>query len=138
MPGARFVLCRREPMAVGWSCFCSPFEDGFLWSFDLADIGWYLQKCQLVLDRWQQEIPDQTVSVDLQALVGDPAPVLQQVCAVIDVPYTEKMLSFQKNKSPVATFSQKQIRGKLQPSMQEKWRRYETYLEPLALAISED
>ena len=51
--------------------------------------------------------------------------------AFVGLPWDDRCLHFQANKSNVRTFSRWQVRQKIVTTSVERWRRYEKFVDPL-------
>ena len=58
-PRSKIVHCRRDPMAVGFSCFTREFADHQPFAWDLTTIGHYWQQYERLHSHWQQVLPIQ-------------------------------------------------------------------------------
>ncbi|HEX4144616.1 MAG TPA: tetratricopeptide repeat protein [Pirellulales bacterium] len=131
LPNARIVHTMRDPVDTCVSCF-SRFFNTVPFSYDLAELGGYYRWYRELMDHWRSVLPaDAMLDVSYEEVVDD---LEQQARRLIDycgLPWDDRCLSFHENSRAVFTSSSVQVRRPLYRSSLARWRRYESYLQPL-------
>ncbi len=137
LPSARFIHCRRHPVATGFSCFEQNFRTGNAWSRDLADIARYYHDYDRLMRHWRTVLPVALHEVRYEDLVADAEPAIRGLLAFCGVPWDPRCLDFHRTDRPVRTASQRQVRRPLYRASIDRWRSYEAHLGPLTAALED-
>ncbi len=136
LPGARIVVCRRDPLETALSCYRQHFGgDGQAWSYDVASIAAYWHDFERATRRWQALHPASVHVVQYEKLVDDPR---REIGALLDfcrLPFDPSCLEFHKTRRAVSTMSASQVREPLRRDT-ARADRYGTLLEPLRSALA--
>lgn len=132
LPGARFVLLRRQPMDSCFAMYKTLFADAYPFSYDLGDLSRYYVAWDRLMRHWESVIGDAWLSVNYEELVSDQEGVSRRIVAHCGVAWEEPCLSFHSNAAAVSTASAAQVRRSLYSDSVGRWRRYAAQLEPLA------
>jgi len=136
LPGARFLMLRRDPRDVGLSIYRNMFPPGrHRYSTDLADIGRLLRLYDAMMEVWAEALPDRVHVVDYEALTAEPEPHIRALVAAAGLDWQDACLEPHKAKRSVATLSFAQVRQPIYRASVAAWKRYETELEPLLEAL---
>ena len=135
LPRARIIDVRRNPMANGLSAFKQLFGVGQDWSYDLGHIGFYYGQYLELMRHWDHVLPGKVHRVQYESLVKDPEPVIRGILEFLQLPFEVACLEPQNNPRAIRTASSEQVRQPLYDSALDAWKKYETHLEPLRLAL---
>jgi predicted Zn-dependent protease len=135
LPRARIIDARRDPMAAGFSAFKQHFARGHAFSYDLADIGAYYRDYVELMAHFDAVIPGAVVRVIHEDLVEDVEGEVRRLLERLDLPFEDACLRFWETERPVRTASSEQVRRPIFREGLDQWRRYESWLGPLAEAL---
>ncbi len=127
-PSARIVHLSRNPMDA---CFAMFKQSFFRYAYSLQDLGAYYVACHRLHTHWREVLRGRLVEVEYEALVGDQEGQTRRLLEQIGLDFEDACLSFEKNHSASNTASTVQIREKIHSRSVDRWKRYETQLEPL-------
>lgn len=135
LPQARVIVCRRDPVEVGFSCFRQRFggaAQGF--SYALDDIGVFWRRFDAAVKHWHACRPAQVFELDYETLVANPEPSIRGLLDFCDLPFEVACLHPERNPRAVRTMSATQVRRPLQPGSAVA-DRYGALLDPLRAAL---
>lgn len=135
LPGARVIHCKRDPMASCWSCYTQNFVGAHAYSYDLTHLGLYYRQYERLMRHWRDTLDTPLLEVDYEALVSDPEPGMREIVGFCGLPWDDACLRFHENKRPMPSASYDQVRQPIYTSSVDRWRRYETPLKPLRIAL---
>ncbi len=130
-PNAKFINTCRHPLDNCLSIYFQQFAGSVKYHTQLLDIGhYYAQYCGL-MDYWKQELSDNIVDTNYQALVSDPRAQLEPLLEFLELEWHEDCLEFHKTDSRVRTASVWQVRQPLYQRSRGRWHNYARHLECL-------
>jgi len=135
LPGARIVVCRRDPLENCWSCYKQFFYGGWDFSFSLDDIAAYWQDFDRNVSGWMRRSDGRIREQGYEALLENPGAEIRDLLAFCGLPFEDACLEFHKSSRSVRTASAGQVRQPLQKNT-AKAARYGTLLDPLRLALN--
>lgn len=136
LPGARFLLVRRDPRDVGLSLYRNMFPHGLhRYAYDLADMGRYIRLHDAITTFWQATLPDRIHVVDYEDLTKDPEPTIRTMLEAMDLPFDEACLVPERSGRRIQTLSFAQARQPIGTGAIAGWQRYEGDLKPLIEAL---
>lgn len=136
-PQARIVHCTRNPVDTCWSCFQNPLNDAHPYSRDLTDLGLYYREYARLMAHWKQLMPHQIYELNYEKFTADFETEARKLIDFIGLPWDEACLNFHEVGSTVQTFSRRQVRNPIYKTSVERWRRYESELQPLVSALGD-
>lgn len=135
LPGARIVVCRRDPLENCWSCYKQYFYGGWDFSFSLDDIAAYWRDFDRNMSGWMQRDAGHIREQGYEALLQNPGTEIRKLLAFCGLPFEEACLEFHKSSRSVRTASAGQVRQPLQKNT-AKASRYGALLDPLRIALN--
>ncbi len=81
LPGARIILCRRDPRDIGLSIYQLRFFGFHPYAHDLADLGWTIAQHERLMAHWRAVLPLPILEVALTDWVDDFPATLNRVLA---------------------------------------------------------
>lgn len=141
LPGAHFVLVKRDPRDVGLSLFRNMFPEGLhRYAYDLTAMGRYIRLHDAITEFWQNVLPDRVHVVEYEALTAAPEANIRAFLAAVDLPWSDACLAPEATGRRIQTLSFAQARQPIGTGAVAGWRRYEEGLKPLidALDVSFD
>lgn len=135
-PRARVIYCRRDPMDTGLSCYQQDFQSpGMDFTRRLENIGLYQQGCWRLMEHWKTTLELPIFTVDYESLVSSPGTQVRQLVEFMGLGWEKACLKPHHSERIVRTASSDQVRQPIYSSSVGRWRRYESYLDPLKTAL---
>lgn len=130
-PDAKIVVLNRNPMDACFSMFKQVFTYVYKFSYSLEHLGKYYVAYHRLLEHWREVLGDRLVEVDYEALVEDQYGQTTTMLDKLGLGFEQACIDFEKNSKPSTTASSVQVRSKVNSSAVDKWKNFETQLEPL-------
>jgi len=131
-PDAKVLFARRDPRDVVLSCFRRRFAINapMYQLLSLRDAAAFYDAAMQIGDRLGRELKVPNLVVRHEALVEDFDAVAAEVCAFLDLPFTEDLRDFARRVQDrgIATPSGAQLAGGLSAEGMGAWRRYATQM----------
>ncbi len=135
-PDAIILHCERDPVATGWSLFCSHFDRHLGYHTSFQHIAHYYRRFyQPLIRHWARDPACQGLNVSYEELVGDPGRTLSRVLAHSGLDREEACFAPEKNHGAIFTSSLVQARRPVFTESLQRWRLYEAHLAPLLDAL---
>jgi hypothetical protein len=136
LPGARFILTRRDPMDTGYALFRTLFRGGYAWTYSLDDIGRYLKAQARMMDAIKASLPAECwIEVAYEDLVAEPERRARAMVEFLGLAWEDACLDFQSDSEAVVTASAHQVRQPIYTSSVGKWKQVANELEPLTRVL---
>ncbi len=135
-PNARIIHCRRDVRDVAVSCWMTPFRE-LRWAFDLKYLARRILDYERVMEHWRNVLPRPMLEIDYEQTVRDPEGQTRRMLAFIGQPFDAACLAFHETERLVRTASVTQVRQPMYTRSVERWRRYESALQPLLEILQE-
>lgn len=81
LPQVPVVLCYRDPLDLGVSCYFKYFSTEHGYSFDLGALGREIRLTEAMMDHWQAVLPNPVLRQDYERLVAAPEATARHLCA---------------------------------------------------------
>ncbi len=137
-PGAKVIHSLRDPMDTCLSCYFQNFrfQDTILgFSADLGHLGQYYKQYQRLMAHWRATLDIPLLDVGYEELVAEQEAVTRRMLEFCGLPWDEQCLKFYKSKRATTTASYNQVRQPVYRKSVQRWKHYESYLEPLKKAL---
>jgi tetratricopeptide (TPR) repeat protein len=134
-PRAKIVLCRRDPMDTGLSCYSKDFARMPPWATDLWSIGHVHRQHDRLMDHWKRVLPIRLLELGYEALVTDFEPWARRLVEYVGLEWDRSCLEFNRTTRQVKTASLEQVRRPLYSSSIGRWRNFAHHLEPLRAGL---
>lgn len=134
-PNAKIVHCRRHPIDTCLSIYFQRFITGNKYAYNLDHLGHYYREYERLMEHWHKELPMKILDVNYDEMVTDQEGMTRKIIDFLELPWNDACLEFQKNTRSVKTASAWQVRQKIYTGSLERWRRYESHLDPLKKAL---
>ena len=136
LPGARFVVLRRDPRDTGLSLWRNMFPEGLhRYAYDQTAMARYIRLHEALVAFWAERLPDRVHIVEYEALTEDPEPVIRKLIEFAGLPWDDACLAPQSARRSVATLSFAQVRQPIGRGSVAGWRRFEAGLADLIAAL---
>ena len=137
-PEATIVHCRRDPMDTCLSIYQHPLSAAYAYAHDLETLGNYYREYELLMQHWDQVLPNPILNLQYESLVSDFEPTVRSLVEFCGADFEEQCLRFHETRRQVKTPSASQVRQPIYQSSVGRWHRYEQELEPLRNALTRD
>ncbi|MGA7297418.1 MAG: sulfotransferase [Rhodanobacteraceae bacterium] len=135
LPDARVVVCRRDPVEVGFSCWRNRFSyQNQLFSYDFDSIAAHWHDFDRACRHWQNSFPDRVMNFSYESLLDDSEQAIRQLLQFCDLPFEADCLHPENSTDIVRTLSATQVRKPLQRGSAIS-ERYGELLDPLRHAL---
>jgi hypothetical protein len=118
-------------MSACYAIFKRLFQDGYPFSYDLAELGRYYIAYRRLMRHWQQTLPGFIHELSYEALLADQRGETQRLLDFCGLNWQEACMQFHSNSTPTTTASAVQVRRPLYRGADTLWRNYRRQLEPL-------
>jgi tetratricopeptide (TPR) repeat protein len=133
-PRARIIHCRRDPLDVCLSCYCTSFQH-ITFTLTLEDLAVYYRAYEKLMAHWARVLPLEIHEVRYEQLVSDQEAVTRRLLADCGLGWDERCLSFYNTRRVVQTASSVQVRNPISTQALGRWKRYHAHLGPLIEAL---
>jgi hypothetical protein len=130
------VHVSRSPMAACYAIHKTLFEDGYPFSYDLAELGQYYLGYRRLMAHWYATLPQAILPLRYEDLVADQLGQTRGLLAFCGLEWQQACAQFHDNPAPTTTASAAQVRRPLYDSSVAQWRHYEQQLAPLSSQLS--
>lgn len=131
-PNARIVCLKRNPMDT---CFALYKQSFFRYAYSLHDLASYYAAYHRLCAHWRIVLQDRLIEIDYEALVSDQEAQTRALLRKAGLEFEDACLNFENNESASNTASTVQIRKKMHNRSVDRWRHFETQLEPLKIQL---
>jgi Sulfotransferase family len=132
LPNARIIHMRRDPIDTCLSIYFQHFEPTLTYANDLSDLVDFYRRYEQVMTHWRGLLPPGAcLDIDYESLVADPRETLQSILDFVGLGWSETCLDFHLARRTIVTASKWQARQKISTGSVGRWRRYESFIEPL-------
>ncbi len=135
LPNAKVIDARRNPMACCFSCFKQLFGEGQEFTYGLEEVGRYYRAYVRLMDHWDKVLPGFVLRVMHEDVVDGLETQVRRILEFCDLPFEENCIRFHETERNIRTPSSEQVRQPIYREGIDRWRRYETYLQPLREAL---
>ena len=130
LPKSKIVHCCRDPKDNIFSIFKNYFTGNKIpYASDLAEIVEYYNLYADLMNFWNKLIPNFILNLKYENLINDTEKEVKILLNYCDLSWENNCLEFHKNKRPIKTASDTQVRNKIYNSSINKWKKYERFLE---------
>lgn len=135
-PEASVIHCVRDPHDTCFSCFASqlsPVEHNY--ALTLEHLGIVYRQYERLMQHWSR-LPDiQIMTVQYEDLLTDQEAVTRTIVEHCKLKWDDACLRFYDSKRTATTLSYDQVRRPIYKSSMGRAQRFESFLEPLKLAL---
>jgi len=127
-PHARLVYLRRNPMDA---CFALYKQSFFKFAYTLENLGRYYVAHDRLVRHWRSLLGARLAEVEYEALIADQEDQTRRLLERLGLAFEQACLDFDQNETAIATASSAQVREKIHARSVNRWKRFETELQPL-------
>jgi len=135
-PEASVIHCMRDPLDTCFSCFASqlsPAEHGY--ALDIEHLGIVYRQYERLMQHWSRLPNLQVMTVRYEDLLADQEAVTRAIVEHCKLKWDDACLRFYDSKRTATTLSYDQVRRPIYTSSMGRAQRFESFLEPLKLAL---
>lgn len=133
LPGARIVICRRDPLETCFSCYRQYLVNNeYARTFD--DLASYWRDFDRSVRKWDKMYPSHVYEHRHEALLSEPEARICELLEACALPYEDACLRFHENRREVRSPSATQVRMPLRTDTSHT-QRYGALLDPLRRAL---
>ena len=137
LPEARIIHCHRAPLDNCLSLFKTDFHKGHLYSYDMSELGAYYTLYRGLMDYWRTTLPGFIYDLKYEELVANQEEQTNQLLQLCGLPWSDACMDFHKTRRKIRTASNAQVNRPIYQASVNRWKRYESYLEPLISALNQ-
>jgi Flp pilus assembly protein TadD len=134
LPNAKIIHVTRSAPDACFASFKQLFADAYLHSYDLEEMARHHCRYRHMMATWREAFPGAFLDISYENTVRDLEPNVRTLLEFLGLPWEDGCLRFHEQASAVSTASAVQVREPAHTRSIDRWRRYETQLEPM-LAI---
>ncbi len=136
IPHAKIINLRRHPMDACFSNMKELFaHHHYAYSYDMMEVANHYRNYSRLMKHWHKIAPDRIIDVRYEDLVTQPEVEARRVQEYLGLPEVEGVTDILANKRITTTASTLQLRQPIHSKNMGGWKRYETQLEPMRLAL---
>ncbi|MEX1198766.1 MAG: sulfotransferase [Pseudohongiellaceae bacterium] len=135
-PDARIIHCRRHPLDNCLSCYFTSFADQIRFANRLDTLGRYYLDYHRLMQHWHEVLPVEIFDLQYETLIEDTEPTVRALVDHCGLPWEDACLSFHETQRAVRTPSRWQVRQPIYKGSMQRWRNYESQLQPLVDVLS--
>ncbi len=135
LPQARVVVCRRDPVEIGLSCYRQHFSgNGQPFSYDQTEIAAYWRDFDRACRQWKRQYPQRVTDLVYEELVRDQEAQTRQLLAFCGLDFNPACLRFYATERKIDTVSNSQVREPMRRDTAHA-AKYGALLDPLRRAL---
>jgi tetratricopeptide (TPR) repeat protein len=136
LPQARIIHIKRDPMDTCVSCYMQNLSPWHRYTQDLDDLGQSFVAYRKLMAHWTNILPNPILEMRYEDIVDDLEGQARKAVAFVGLDWDPACLDFQKGGQQSRTLSARQVRQPLYRSSMQRWRRYDTFLDPLKVCLA--
>ena len=137
LPRAKVVHVVRHPLATAYALFKTLFNQGYPFSYDLAEIADYLVAYTKLMRHWRQRHPEWICDVSYERLVSDPLGESRRLYDFCGLEWQPEVVNIEARRAATTSASAAQVRRSIYGTSVDLWRHYSSQLEPVRSRLSE-
>ena len=110
LPGARIVICRRDPLENCWSCFKQYFPRGWEFTYNMDQLATFWKAFDKAASWWATRDPTRAREQGYEVLTENPEREIRALLDFCGLPFDPACLAFHQARRSVHTLSAAQVR----------------------------
>jgi len=110
LPGARIVVCRRDPLENCWSCFKQYFASGWEFTYDIDQLALFWTAFDQAASWWASRAPARIREQGYEVLTEEPEREVRALLEFCGLSFDPACLVFHRSRRNVQTLSAAQVR----------------------------
>lgn len=131
-PDAVIIALERNPMDSLFGALKVLFTGAYGWSYDQGDLVKHYRHFRTLMTHWEQMLGDRLIRVSLEHLIDNQESEIRRIVSACGLPFEEGCLRPHEARGGVSTASAVQVRNPINSQGVGAWKRYQSYLGPLA------
>ena len=132
LPNARIIHLNRHPLATCFAIYKTLFNQGYPFSYDLAEIAAYYIAYHELMEHWRRLYPREILDVSYERLVDNPTDESKRIYAFCGLDWSPAVIDTSRGRAVVATASAAQVRRPIYHTSRDQWRAYASQLASVA------
>jgi len=129
LPNSKIIHCKRNPRDVCLSIFKNYFTNNNLnFAYNIEEITEYYILYNDLMKHWSNIFPNFFYDVEYENIISNPEKSIKNLLKACDLKWNDKCLKFYKNKRPIKTASDVQVRRKIYKTSLNSWKNFENSL----------
>lgn len=96
LPGARVIVCRRDPLETCLACYRQWFGNEAAFTCDLDEMADFCIDFMRLTRFWLAKFPGRVLDLEYETLVGDPEPTIRRLLDFCGLPFNRACMDFHK------------------------------------------
>lgn len=134
LPGARIVICRRDPLENCWSCFKQFFTSGWEFTYDMGDLATFWRAFDRTATQWVEREPGKFREQGYEVLTEEPEREVRGLLDFCGLSFDPACVAFHQSRRRVLTLSAAQVRQPMHRHA-DIAAAYGAILDPLRVAL---
>lgn len=135
LPNAKIVHLVRDPMDACFASFKQLFADAYLHSYEQTEMARHHARYLELMQTWRERFPGSFFDISYENTARDLEPNARALLDYLELPWEDACLDFHQQDGAVSTASAVQVREPAHTRSIGRWRRYESQLQPMLLAL---
>ncbi len=137
LPNAKIIDARREPMSCCFSNLKQLFANGQEFTYSVDDIARYYRTYLDLMRHWDAALPGRVLCVHHEDVVSDLEGSVRRILDYCGLEFEQACVDFHKTRRSVRTPSSEQVRQPIFRDGLDQWTKFETWLDPLKVALGD-
>lgn len=137
LPNAKIVHLVRNPMDACFASYKQLFADAYLHSYDQVEMANHHARYRRLMATWHQRFPHRIFDISYEDTARDLEPNARALIEYLELPWEDDCLNFHTQSSAVSTASAVQVREPAHTRSIDRWKRYQTQLQPMVTTLKE-
>jgi tetratricopeptide (TPR) repeat protein len=137
-PNVKFVHTKRNSIDTCLSIYFQNLTNYHSYAFDLNNLGSYYKQYERIMNHWHQVLPGRIIDINYSDIVSDPEYWARQLISHFDLAWNDRCLAPHKLERTVKTASLWQVRQPIYKTSIQRWKNYESYIQPMIEALKSD
>lgn len=138
LPNAKIIHLVRNPVDSCFSSFKQLFSGAYFHSYDLEEMARHHARYVHLMEYWRELLPGRFLDVEYEDVVADLEPNARRLIDHLELPWEDACLNFHEQDQAVTTASAVQVREKAHTRSVDRWRKYETRLQPVLNILDQE
>ena len=136
LPGAKIILCDRDPMDNCFSIYKQKFGIGNDYAYSLKEIGEYFNLYKDLMAYWKLVIPKKIFKLSYEKLISNQEEISRDMVKHCSLDWEKSCLSFHSTERDVLTASAVQVRQPLYNTSVNLWKNYKEDIKVLSTELN--